>query len=347
MLVARTVAAETVAFEDIPRPERRSGEALVAIHAVSLCGTDLHIFEDDFATDLPLVQGHEMSAVVLEAESGAGVAPGDSVVIDPLVACGTCRACRRGRANVCRRLSVLGCYEDGGFAEVLSVPVTRLHRVPDGLDLDVAALAEPASISLQAVHRAEPAPGEVALVLGCGPIGLFAALGLIERGVQVVAADTDPDRLDLARRFGVAQTLHVTAGFPDDAQRAAIAALTEGEGPDIVVEATGVPASLENAVALVAAAGRIVQVGISSRSASIRLKDLTDKEIDLRGSRNSGGLLPDALALLARHPAETSALLTHRFPFARLEEAFRTMADPAQPSGKIVVLMPRAEAATA
>ncbi|MBN9178852.1 MAG: alcohol dehydrogenase catalytic domain-containing protein [Microbacterium sp.] len=342
MRVARTVGAERIAFAEEPEPAVRPGEVRVAVHAVSLCGTDLHIFEDDFPTDLPLIQGHELSGVVIDAAVGTDFDAGDRVAVDPLVACGSCRACRRGRSNVCARLSVLGCYEDGGFVEVLSVPAARVHRVPKDLPLEIAALGEPTSISLQAVSRAEPAAGAVALVLGCGPIGLLAALALSERGVTVIAADTDPNRVALAERFGAAVALQVGAGFPDVDQAARIADLTDGAGPDIVIEATGVPASLENAIRLVGSAGRIVQVGISPRAAQITIKDLTDKEIDLRGSRNSLGLIPDGLALLARHPGAVAALVTHRFAFEDLEEAFRTMADPGIPSGKIIVLMPAA-----
>lgn len=349
MLTARTIAPGTLRFEEAPLPLVRPGEALVRIRAVSLCGTDLHIFDGRFATELPLVQGHEMAGVVLETapDSGTALRAGDRVAIDPLVSCGACRACRSGRGNVCADLSVLGCYEDGGFAEVLSVPVGRLHPVPDGLDLDVAALGEPTSISLQAVARADAAPGETALVLGCGPIGLLAALALAERGVTVIAVDTDPARVALAPRFGVHLAMLATPGFPDATQAARIAEWTDGVGPDIVIEATGVPASLENAVRLVAPAGRIVQVGISSRSAAITVKDLTDKEIDIRGSRNSRGLLPAGLDLLARHPEAADALLTHRFAFADLASAFHAMADPETPTGKIVILLPTGEEAAA
>lgn len=344
MLTARTIARETLSFDETPEPVLTPGHALVRIHAVSLCGTDLHIYEDDYPTDLPIVQGHEMAGVVIAANDGDAVAPGDRVAINPVIVCGECRACRTGRPNVCKNLSVLGCYEDGGFTEILSVPVERLHPVPDGLPLHVAAVGEPTSIALQAVNRSEPQAGETALILGCGPIGLLATLGLTERGVTVIAADTDPERAKLAQVFGAKHTLVVAPGFPDADQQAVIDAETEGEGPEIVIEATGVPASLQNAIRLVGAAGRIVQVGISGRTVEFTMKDLPFKEIDLRGSRNSLTLIPDGLALLSRHPEAADALLTHRFPFAELAQAYRTMADPTIPTGKIIIDMPGASA---
>lgn len=343
MLAAETLSARTIALTELAEPRITAGHALVAVHVVTLCGTDLHIYEGDFPTRYPIVQGHEIAGTIVATDGGSVLPVGQRVVVDPLISCGECRACRGGRPNVCQRLSVIGCYEDGGLTEILSVPTKRLHPVPDSLPLDVAAMAEPASISLRAVSRAEPAPGEAALVLGCGSIGLLATLALNDRGVTVVAADTDPARAHLARTFGAAVALEVRAGFPDEAQRAMLAGLSDGSGPEIVIEATGVPASLENAVRLVAPAGRIVQVGISTREARITLKDLTDKEIDLRGSRNSVGLIPAGLALLLRHADAAAALLTHTFPLERLADAFDAMADREVATGKIGILMPTSQ----
>ncbi|WP_344780534.1 alcohol dehydrogenase catalytic domain-containing protein [Microbacterium kribbense] len=337
MLAVHTTAKRTLSFDDVPPPRLSPGRALVRVHAVSLCGTDLHIFEDRYPTTLPLVQGHELTGTVIEADPADRVRAGDRVAIDPLVACGACAACRGGHANVCQNLSVLGCYQDGGLTEVLSVGVDRLHAVPDDLPLDLAALGEPTSIAMQAVSRAEPTPGDVVLVLGCGPIGLLATLSLSERGVTVVAADIDPQRAALAPVFGAAHALSVDRDFPDGAGGLLLDGLTEGAGPRLIIEATGVPASLQNAIRLIAPAGRIVQVGISAGHAEIRIKDLTDKEIELRGSRNSRGLIPEALALLGRHREAAQRLVTHRFPLTRLAEAFDTMADPGVLTEKIII----------
>ncbi|QAY59295.1 2-deoxy-scyllo-inosamine dehydrogenase [Microbacterium protaetiae] len=337
MLVARTTAKQTLSFEKVATPSRSPGHCLVRVASVSLCGTDLHIFDDDYPSDLPIVQGHEICGAVFEADPDGNLVAGDRVVVDPLIACGQCAVCRAGHANVCPKLSVLGCYTDGGLAEVLNVPTPRLHRVPHEMDDDAAALAEPTSIALEAVTRAEPRAGDVALVLGCGPIGLLSSLALVDRGATVVAADIDEQRTALARRLGATHTFVVGTTFPDPKQHEVLAALTEGMGPRIIIEATGAPTSLMNAIRTIAPAGRIVQVGISTGSATIAVKDLTDKEIELHGSRNSRGLIPEALSLLHRHPAAASALITHRFAFTELGEALRTMADHTVPTGKIVI----------
>jgi len=346
MLTARTVARETISYEDVAEPVLEQGRALVRVHHVTLCGTDLHIWEDDYPAELPVVQGHEFSGVV-EAigYNAAGIRVGDRVAVSPMTYCGTCRPCLQGRFNVCRNISCIGCYSDGALVEVISVPVDKLCRVPEGLALELAAMAEPASIAMQAVNRGRPAAGETVLVLGSGPIGLLATLYLTDLGVDVVCADTEVDRLELARDFGAVDTLLVDpAGFPDAEQAARLGRLTDGYGPGLVLEATGAPSSLENAIRLVASAGRIVQVGISARSATVSMKDIPFKELDLLGSRNSLNLIPDGLALLARHPDQARALMTHRFGFADLQQAYELMRNRTEKVGKVLIEMPAAGA---
>ncbi|AUI50542.1 alcohol dehydrogenase catalytic domain-containing protein [Arthrobacter crystallopoietes] len=346
MLTARTIAKETIEYQETAEPVLAEGNALVRIHHVTLCGTDLHIWEDDYPTDLPLIQGHEFSGVVeAVGENPAGIQPGDKVAVSPMSFCGDCQPCRLGRYNVCENISCLGCYEDGAFAELLSVPVEKLCPVPEGLALDLAAMGEPASIAMQAVNRGRPIAGETALVLGSGPIGLLATLYLTDLGVKVICADIEPERLQLATRFGAVDTLQVVpaADFPDAGQAQRLNKLTRGCGPTLIIEATGAPASLENAIRLVASAGRIVQVGISPRSAAVSMKEVPFKELDLLGSRNSLNLIPDGLNLLAAHQDQARELMTHRVPFGKLADAFELMRNRTEKVGKIMIEMPASQ----
>jgi L-gulonate 5-dehydrogenase len=346
VLSAITVTKETIEFRDSPEPVLQPGHALVRVHNVTLCGTDLHIWEDDYPTELPLIQGHEFSGIVEALDPAEvthhGISIGDRVAVNPIIYCGECRPCLTGRYNVCQNVGCLGCYSDGALTELISVPVDKLCPVPDELPLDIAAMGEPASIAMQAVNRGRPEAGETALVLGSGPIGLLATLYLTELGVDVVCADTEQHRLDLAVEFGAVDTLLVTPGsdFPDAHQTSRLHAMTDGYGPQLVIEATGVPSSLENGIRLVASAGRIVQVGISPRQASVSMKDIPYKELDILGSRMSLNLITDGLALLARHPAQAQALMTHRFAFADLQQAYRLMQGRTEKIGKILIQMP-------
>lgn len=348
MLSAITIAQETIEFRESPAPTLQPGHVLVRVHNVTLCGTDLHIWEDDYPTELPLIQGHEFSGIVEALAPGENYAIkiGDRVAVNPIIYCGECRPCLTGRYNVCQNVGCLGCYSDGALTELISVPVDKLCLVPDGLPLDIAAMGEPASIAMQAVNRSRPEPGETALVLGSGPIGLLATLYLTELGINVVCADTEQHRLDLAIEFGATETLLVTPGtdFPDAHQGPRLDALTDGYGPQLVIEATGVPSSLENAIRLVGSAGRIVQVGISPRQANVSMKDIPYKELDIMGSRMSLNLIPNGLALLARHPEQARALMTHRFAFADLQQAYRLMQGRTEKIGKILIQMPEGSA---
>ncbi|WP_417234239.1 alcohol dehydrogenase catalytic domain-containing protein [Arthrobacter sp.] len=339
MLAVRTVSAQTLEYVDVPRPVAGTGEAVVRIEFATLCGTDLHIYEDDYTSELPLIQGHELAGTVVEVAPGVEqVAVGDRVAIDPLINCGTCAACRQGRGNVCPHLVVLGCYCDGGFVEYLSVAAPKLHRLPAGLPSALGAVAEPAAISLEAVKRGRAVAGETALVLGAGPIGLLATLALHDLGLKVITADTVADRVHMARDFGAGHTLLIdpAAGFPA-AELAAALGADAPDGPQLVIEATGVPSSQLNAINAVAPAGRVVQVGISKQPSAFPMNLLPFKEIDLLGSRNSQGLIPEALALIDRHQDTVGGLLTHRFGLRELDQAFATMRDRTQRVGKILI----------
>ena len=349
MLSAHTVARRTVELKEQPVPELTPGHALVRVHHVALCGTDYTIWDDTYVTELPLVQGHEFSGTIHAIdETASDLAVGTPVAASPMVYCDTCGPCRAGRYNVCDSISCLGVYEAGALTELISLPVEKLHPLPDGMPMRLAALGEPGSIAMQAVNRGTPVNGETALVLGCGPIGLLATLFLTERGVNVIAADLDEHRMTLARQFGAVAT--ITAGtdpFPSATDAQLLADLCLMDGPTLIIEATGVPASLENAVRLAAPTARIVQVGISAGNAALSMRDVPFKELDIRGSRNSLNLIPEALEILHKRQDLADALITHSFDFEHLNDAFETMGDRSAQVGKIVINMPAANTAQA
>lgn len=347
MFTATTVSARTVRIGEAAPPVPGPDQAVLEVQAVTLCGTDLHIWEYDYASQLPIIQGHEFSGRI--AHLPAGLPPidatgtpletGDLVVASPMITCDACWACGHGRSNACKSMSVLGCYTDGALAQAIAVDLKRLYKVPTALDAVTAALAEPVSIAMQAVARGRPNPGENALVLGCGPIGLLATRILVDSGVQVVAVDTVPQRVERAALFGAsaAMVLDPTKPFPDSDQQSLLDELTQDEGPSLVIEATGVPESLANALQVVCTAGRVVCVGISDRTLQLSMRTLPVKELDLLGSRNSNGLIGESLGFITRHSQLVASLITHRFSLPQIQDAFQTMADPTQNVGKIAV----------
>ena len=349
MLRAHTVSRRRIEFRNEAVPKLTPGHALVRVQHVALCGTDLHIWDDDYPTELPLVQGHEFVGLLEAIDQGseetpAGLDVGTAVAVSPMVYCNACGPCRAGRFNVCESISCLGCYQDGALAEVVSVPIGKLHPLPEGMPNRLAALGEPGSIAMQAVNRGIPVAGETALVLGCGPIGLLATLFLTERGVKVIASDLNPSRLELARAFGAVATLQAGSGpFPNIEQQEVLDHWCTLSCPSLVIEATGVPASFENAVRLAAPTARIVQVGISTQTAALSMRDVPFKELDIRGSRNSLNLIPEALAVLDRHHDLAHQLISHSFKLEQLDAAFHTMLDREQNVGKIIIDMPAAK----
>ncbi|HRO94845.1 MULTISPECIES: alcohol dehydrogenase catalytic domain-containing protein [Micrococcaceae] len=346
MQQAVTTSRRVIEYRDVADPTPAPGTAVIAMHAVTLCGTDLHIWDDDYATELPIIQGHEAAGTIQAldpADKGGVWRVGDRVAISPMSYCGTCYACSVGRVNACRHMSVYGCYEDGSLVTAQAVPLEKLYRVPDRVDLGLAPLSEPISIAMQAVQRGRAQAGEKVLVSGAGPIGLLATVYLKDLGCDVTVADVNPTRLALALGMGADRALEVSPGnFPTAAQQAGLATLTNGNGPSLVIDATGAPASVATGVDLVATAGRVVCVGISDAELRLTLRTVPVKELDLLGSRNSQNLIGQALDLLDRYQQVIAPMITHRFGFHELDRAFAALADPDAGVGKAAIDFPDA-----
>ena len=241
------------------------GQVLVGPEAVGLCGSDFHYFLgdigtiDDPSTLYPRVQGHEAAATILDVgpDCPTGLAAGVRVALWPVAACGRCYACRVGRGNACVDISLIGVHEDGALQQQLLVPAAQVFPVGDQ-DPALAALIEPVSIAVRAVVRGRVAAGENVVVLGAGPIGQALALAATDRGASVLLVDTLASRLARGQAMG-ADVLEVGA---DDDLGAAVREWAGAEGPEVVIEATGVPALVQRSVELVSHAGRVVVVGL-------------------------------------------------------------------------------------
>jgi L-gulonate 5-dehydrogenase len=330
-----TESRRTMRVVDVRDPcEPGAGEVLVRPEAVGLCGSDLHYFLGDIGAvpdaDLyPRVQGHEAAGVVevVGPDCPAHVKAGERVAVWPLTPCGHCYPCRIGRPNVCSSISLIGVHRDGALAERLLLSASQVFPV-GGEDPAVAALIEPVSIAVRAVIRGRIAKGERAVVFGAGPIGQAVATAAIDRGASVLLVDPVRSRVERGRATG-AELLVLEDGMD------VVAAAREwagNEGPEVVVEATGVPDVVRTAVELVSRAGRVVVVGLSSRDAPLKVGDLAFKEIDVLGvSCCNGDEFGEAVALVARRGDALRELVTHEFPLeetpAAIEYAIRHPAE--------------------
>jgi L-gulonate 5-dehydrogenase len=308
-----------VVVVDLPAPEPAPSEALVRIERVGVCGSDVSFFKGSHPYRVyPRVQGHEAAGriVAFGGDETNGLAVGDLVAIEPLLACGACYPCRIGRSNCCTSLRVLGAHVDGTFREAAVLPVGLLHPAGD-LDADLAALCEPVSIAVQAVARGDIGPADRVVVFGAGPIGASICLAAADRGARVLCVDLLPSRLALARAFGAERTVEAGA----EAVEAVVSEWTDGEGPSVTVDAVGTPAVIRQACTVVANAGRVVIVGLSEQEVSLPVIDFTRKEMTILGSRNNAGRFRDAVALVGRHRGRIGAMITHRYPLDRVPEA--------------------------
>ncbi len=275
------------ALHDAPEPTLLQPDgALVRVHRVGICGTDLHAYEGTQPFfSYPRVLGHELAVEVLALGHGADHgdrAIGDICAINPYLECGQCSACRRGRPNACLRLQVLGVHRDGGMAEYLTVPSRKLHRAAD-LPLEAVALVEMFSVGAHAVRRAGIDAGSPVLVIGAGPIGLATMQFARLRGAQVIAMDVNLTRLTFCReRLGIAHTIDAL-DEPEDRLRATL----DGDLPLIVVDATGNARSMINAFRYVAHGGKLVYVGISKEDITFSDPHFHSREMTLFASRNA------------------------------------------------------------
>ncbi len=304
------------------------GEALVRVHRVGICGTDLHAFRGTQPFfSYPRILGHELGAEVLAIDPAAPattIAIGDRCSVEPYLNCGTCGACRRGRQNCCVRLQVLGVHTDGGMREYINVPIAKLHPSAS-LSYEQLALVETLAIGAHAVQRAQIEPGEWALVIGAGPIGLgtmqFASLA----GARVIALDVNAERLEFCRARGLAA--YTINGHADPL--AALQELTGGELATAVFDATGNLLSMACAFEYVAHAARLTFVGLAQGDVSFHDPTFHRREITLLASRNA---LPanftQIIVQIEAGAIDTQPWITHHADGATMIETFATWLRP-------------------
>ena len=321
-----------------PAPDPGDGEVLLRVEAASICGTDHHLFSwDEWAAENlvpPRILGHELAGTVTAVGAGVTrVAEGDLVGVESHVFDWTCAQCRRGDMHLCRNLRVIGVHVDGGFADYVVVPEANAIE-SNGLDPAVVALQEPMGNAVHAAF-AEPIEGRSVLVTGCGPIGLCAVGIAKAAGASlVIATDTEPYRLDLARTMGADLALDAVA--PDTEHR--IAEATSGDGVEVVPEMSGAPAALDQALRVITRGGSISLLGIFGEPPRVDLSELVImKGIRLHGifGRRIYDTWERTQSLL-RGGLDVTPIITHRLALEEWEQAFDLIGS--RHAGKVVLL---------
>jgi threonine dehydrogenase-like Zn-dependent dehydrogenase len=266
--------------ESVPDPVLTDADVLLKIRMVGFCGSDLKSFRGlNPLISYPRILGHEVAATILQGHRT--LLAGTDVAVSPYTSCGKCVSCRRGRPNACQFNQTLGVQRDGALAEFIAVPPERLY--PAKLTLKELCLIEPLTVGFHAVSRGRITAEDTVAIFGCGGVGLGAVAASSSRGARTICIDVDEEKLDLARLAGAALTINST----QKALHQRLLEMTNGHGPDVVIEAVGAPGTFRAAVEEVAFTGRVVYIGYAKEPVSYETRFFVQKELDVLGSRNA------------------------------------------------------------
>lgn len=324
MRAVRVTAPSTIEVTEIPDPSS-DDDVIVKCETVGICGTDVKVLKGAIPVDYPRVMGHEVIGTVVSAPSGAGVAEGDRVLVDPGSSCGHCDLCRRGRTHLCRNAGLMGREVDGVFADFVRAAPDRVLPVPESISDQASGLLQVLGTCIHAQRAVEVFPGQVAAVIGLGVAGQLMVQILRERGITVVGITRSEWKRQLASEHGA-----VATAAPDDAE-SVLAELTGDRGPDLVVEAAGTEATLSRAIELVGIGGEVLLFGtLTGGNQGLPYYQLYFKELTIYNPRAAlPGDYATGIAMAAAGRLELEPIVTHTLELTDAARAFELVHDPA------------------
>jgi 2-desacetyl-2-hydroxyethyl bacteriochlorophyllide A dehydrogenase len=317
-----------------PAPLVDPDAILLDVRYVGLCGSDLNSYRGlNPLITFPRIPGHEVSSTVAELNPRHPEwPPGTPVTLSPYSNCGRCPSCLRQRPNACQFNETLGVQRDGALRETIAVPASRLYRA--NLSLKELCLVEPLTVGFHAASRGRVDASDIVAVFGCGGVGLGAIAGAAFRGATVIGVDLDDAKLATARKAGAVHTINTAS----EDLHALLADLTGGRGPDVVIEAIGLPQTFRAAIEEVSFTGRVVYIGYAKEQVAYETRLFVQKELDILGSRNAQP--EDFHAVInmleaKRFPVEEA--VTHSVPLEQAPAILESWSrDPAH-FGKIII----------
>ncbi|UOQ45527.1 zinc-binding dehydrogenase [Halobacillus salinarum] len=311
--------------KQVPAPGR--GEVKIEVKYAGICGSDIHTYEGHYKVAAPVTLGHEFSGEIVEV--GEGVTefqPGDRVTSETtFYICGKCEYCQNGDYNLCNYRKGLGTQQDGGFAKYLIARKDSVHHLPDNVDFQSAAMTEPLACTHHAVAKTEINEGDVVVVIGPGPIGLFTAQVAKSRGATVVITGLTNDqvRLDKAAELGIDHAVDVQK----QDLKELVNSLTDGYGADVVFECSGAAPAAKQGLDLLRKKGQYGQVGIfANPEVNFDLEKIIQKEIRVVGSRSQKPAdWEPSLELMNNGSVNAKAMVTHQFDITQWEEAYNAI----------------------
>ena len=324
-----------VEVKEMDKPVLQPGEAILKVLYGGICGSDMGTYKGTFLyASYPRIPGHEFSAEVVEvADNDYGIKPGMIVTANPYFNCGKCYSCRRGFVNCCTSNQTLGAQRDGIFRQYYSMPIERIY---DGKGLDALTLSmiEPFCISYHSVQRTAVKQGDKVLVVGAGPIGLFAVMAAVLKGADVYVSDVMQSRLDKALSLGAKGIIRTDK--EDFAE--CVKSITNGDGFDVCIECAGLPQTFQNCIDAAAYRGRVGLVGVSKQKLDFAFTQIQTKELDIFGSRNA--LKKDFVELIdlvRSGKCDVKKIITDVYELENTENAFKEMRD--DPSNRLKSLI--------
>ena len=328
-----------VELREMPEPKVGEGQVLIEVKAAGLCGTDVHIFYDEFKSNPPVILGHEFSGIIRKVgEGAANVRIGDRVTTESYFkTCGLCYYCRNGKENLCLDRLGIGTGVNGGMAKYVVVPARNILKLPKNISYVEGAMTEPlACVIHSTLDMTKITPGNIVLVSGPGSIGLLTSQVAKQAGgvVVVIGTEKDTHRLRVAKDVGADYTVNLEE---EDALEL-VRSLTGGRGADIVFECAGVEASVDACLRLVRRAGQYTQIGLVGQKVAFDIDEIVYKEVALRGGNAT---IPSgwvrALRLMEMGKIKIKPLISHVLPISEWEKAFDMFKEK---SGLKIILNP-------
>lgn len=314
-----------ISITTVSKPKISNNEALIRVKSAGICGSDLFVSSGKHPrVKPPLIMGHEISGLIVEIKTNEKIylKKEDRVVINPLLSCGVCYACKEGLSHVCKDLKLVGIDTDGGFAEYVKVPVNRIFKVPDRVSFDKAALVEPLAVAIHAVRRSGLKVGDTVVILGAGPVGLLIAyIVKLAGALKILISEINDYRLETAKKLGI-HVIDAKKTNPLDE----IYKYTDKKGADILFEAVGHPDTAKQIVSMVRIRGEIIIVGIFKELACVDLQEASFKEITVKGTRvYTDSDFITAINLLDNNNIKFEDMISHQFSMENAQKAFEIM----------------------
>jgi threonine dehydrogenase-like Zn-dependent dehydrogenase len=321
-------------IREIDMPVVGPEEVLLRVSIVGFCGGDLNGFRGLFELqEYPNILGHEVGATI--EQTGFDVPdnfrPGMKVTLNPYLNCGICFSCRKGHPNACQDNKTMGVRRPGAMTRYITAPWETLYT-SQKLSLKELALIEPLSVGFHAIARGRVSDRDRVAVIGCGIVGMGAIAASVNRGAEVIAIDIDDSKMEIAKKAGATHTINTTK---NDLHKALVE-ITNGDGPDVIIEAVGNQLTYRAAVDEVAYTGRVVYIGYAKKPVEYNTSVFVKKEIEILGSRNSFGEFPEVISYLESGKFPVDDVISR---VVSLDEAGKALADWSDNPGPVIKII--------